>query len=248
MTYDEFKVVVAKVIEIEYDHWLRHGTPIRKEDAVLVADDVAGEVFIDSAVELARLRAEIDRLRGLLREWRSRHSDWGAPNDLERKTDAALASTNSAPVSSPLTSADQPSAVPDFKTWREHELRYVCEAMRDISRQNGEAARESANDVLAWAENRLRAADNAAAAPQPSPALEDARDAARYRFCEKHGFPQYHRARSPMLSFSDPSRSVGANEPAYYTVDIHGKVYRGATPAEAIDAARAADNGSSSPT
>jgi len=68
MTYDEFKVVVAKVIEIEYDHWLKHGTPIRKEDAVLVADDVAGEVFIDSAVELARLRAEIDRLRGLLRE------------------------------------------------------------------------------------------------------------------------------------------------------------------------------------
>lgn len=112
MTYDEFKVVVAKVIEIEYDHWLKHGTPIRKEDAVLVADDVAGEVFIDSAVELARLRAEIDRLRGLLREWRSRHSDWGAPNDLERKTDAALASTNSAPVSSPLTSADQPSAAP----------------------------------------------------------------------------------------------------------------------------------------
>ena len=67
MTYDEFKVVVAKVIEIEYDHWLKHGTPIRKEDAVLVADDVAGEVFIDSAVELARLRAEIDRLRGVLK-------------------------------------------------------------------------------------------------------------------------------------------------------------------------------------
>ena len=153
MTYDEFKVVVAKVIEIEYDHWLKHGTPIRKEDAVLVADDVAGEVFIDSAVELARLRAEIDRLRGLLRGWLD---DYGSEDGMYSLKHYAKQFHEALDGGT----AVQPSAVPDFKTWREHELRYVCEAMRDISRQNGEAARESANDVLAWAENRLRAADN----------------------------------------------------------------------------------------
>ena len=166
MTYDEFKVVVAKVIEIEYDHWLKHGTPIRKEDAVLVADDVAGEVFIDSAVELARLRAEIDRLRGVLKTIAAyRLDDFAGPCTMAMQCvqDAKDALGGA---------ADQPSAVPDFKTWREHELRYVCEAMRDISRQNGEAARESANDVLAWAENRLRAADNGDPAPQLSPTLD----------------------------------------------------------------------------
>lgn len=103
---------------------------------------------------VAGLRADRDRLRGALKTIAAyRLDDFAGPCTMAMQCvqDAKDALGGA---------ADQPSAVPDFKTWREHELRYVCEAMRDISRQNGEAARESANDVLAWAENRLRAADN----------------------------------------------------------------------------------------
>lgn len=38
---------------------------------------------------------------------------------------------------------------------RQHELTYVREVLTNICKQDGEGARESANDTLAWVNNRL---------------------------------------------------------------------------------------------
>lgn len=42
-----------------------------------------------------------------------------------------------------------------LRAMRSQELRYVREVLQNIRKQDGEAARESANDTLAWLENRL---------------------------------------------------------------------------------------------
>jgi hypothetical protein len=46
--------------------------------------------------------------------------------------------------------------VVELRTWRENELTYVCKQAR-LMRGNGDAAREYADDLLAWATNRLNA-------------------------------------------------------------------------------------------
>jgi hypothetical protein len=45
--------------------------------------------------------------------------------------------------------------VVELRTWRENELAYVCERANEI-RRNREAARPIADDLLAWATNRLQ--------------------------------------------------------------------------------------------
>jgi len=46
MTREDLDRVVLIVISLGYDHWLKHGTPIRREDAQLVADDVAKTIIV----------------------------------------------------------------------------------------------------------------------------------------------------------------------------------------------------------
>lgn len=41
MTDEELIAVVQATVNIGYDHWVKHGTPIRREDAVALAFDVA---------------------------------------------------------------------------------------------------------------------------------------------------------------------------------------------------------------
>lgn len=48
MTNEELEKVVRIVLKLGYDHWLKHGTPIKPDDAPLVAGDVRGAVEIAS--------------------------------------------------------------------------------------------------------------------------------------------------------------------------------------------------------
>ena len=60
-------------------------------------------------------------------------------------------------VASHARGADEPSASTDWKTMREHELRYLEEVLVRIRGQYGEPATETATDALAWLRNRLTA-------------------------------------------------------------------------------------------
>lgn len=49
MKSEELARIVQVTIDICYSHWLRHGTPIKREDAPLVALDVERAIIAEAA-------------------------------------------------------------------------------------------------------------------------------------------------------------------------------------------------------